>query len=134
MSQGNVEIVRSMYDAFAQGDVDAVIARLDPGIEWNEAEHFPYADGNPYVGPDAVVHGVFARLGSEWEYWSLDIDRLLDAGDTVVACGRYRAKNRATGGEINAQFTHVWDLQDGKAAKFQQYADTHQVLRAMPGR
>jgi ketosteroid isomerase-like protein len=128
-----VEIVRGMYEAFADGNVEAVVARLDPKVEWNEAEHFPYADGNPYIGPQAVVQGVFQRLGSEWEYWSLDIDRILDAGDSVVACGRYRAKNRETKAEINAQFTHVWDLEDGKAARFQQYVDTHQVVRAMPG-
>lgn len=91
MSQGNVEIVRGMYDALAEGNVDAVVARLNPKIEWNEAEHFPYADGNPYIGPDAVVQGVFAPLGSEWEYWSLDVDRILDAGDSVVASGRYRS-------------------------------------------
>jgi ketosteroid isomerase-like protein len=106
---------------------------MDPEIEWNEAENFPYADGNPYIGPDAVVEGVFSRLGSEWEYWALDIDDIVGAGDVVIACGRYRAKSNQTGKEINAQFAHFWGLKDGKAAKFQQYADTHQVVRAVQG-
>ena len=133
MSQENVRIVRGMYDAFAQGDVPGVVEAMEPQIEWNEADNFPYADGNPYVGPDAVVEGVFKRVGDEWEYWSVDIEELLDAGDTVVALGRYKAAHKGTGSSIDAQFVHVWRLRNGKAAKFQQYVDTAQVLRAVGG-
>ena len=131
MSQDNVTVIRSMYAAFAAGDVPAVLAGMDPQIEWNEAEHFPYADGNPYVGPAAVLEGVFKRLGAEWEYWTLVVNEVLDAGDTVVALGRYQAKHRTTGASIDAQFAHVWRLRNGKVTKFQQYADTAQVLSAV---
>lgn len=134
MSQENVKVVESIYAAFASGDVPAVLGSMDPQIVWNEAENFPYADGNPYVGPDAIVEGVFMRLGSEWEYWNLAIKDLLDAGDTVVALGRYQAKNKQTGVEINAQFAHFWGIRSGKAATFQQYADTAQVQKAVGGR
>ena len=46
--------VRALYDAFARGDLAAFLAQLDPGIRWNEAEGFPYSDGNPYVGSEAI--------------------------------------------------------------------------------
>ena len=125
----NVDIVQGMYDAFAEGNVDAVLASLSDSIVWNEAENFIYADGNPYVGPQAVVEGVFARLGQEWEYWNLENISLQSLGeDGVLATGRYKAKNRATTKELNAQFAHVWTLQDGKAARFQQYTDTKQAI------
>ena len=64
MSKENVDLIRNLYDGFAKGDVPAVLAGFDPEIVWNEAENFPYADGNPYCGPDAVLQGVFMRLGS----------------------------------------------------------------------
>jgi ketosteroid isomerase-like protein len=131
MSEQNVQLVRAMYDSFARGDVAEVLGVMDPQIEWNEAENFPYADGNPYIGPTAVAEGVFARLVGEWEYWTLDIQELLDAGSTVVARGRYNAKNRQTGKTISAQFVHMWSVQNGKAVRFQQYADTAQVQAAM---
>jgi ketosteroid isomerase-like protein len=76
---------------------------------------------------------VFARLGDEWDGWSLAIGELLDAGDTVVATGRYSGTYKETGGAINAQFVHVWKVRDGKAVSFQQYTDTAQVQRAMGG-
>jgi ketosteroid isomerase-like protein len=131
MSKENVETIRNLYDLFAEGDVPTVLEAFDPEIEWNEAENFPYADRNPYIGPNAVLEGVFTRLGTEWDYWKLNVGEVLDAGDSVVAMGRYQAKNRITGKEISAQFAHVWKLEDGKAVSFQQYADTHQVVNAM---
>ena len=131
MPENSVEVVRSMYNAFATGDVPTVVAKMDPEIEWNEAQNFPYADNNPYIGPDAVVEGVFTRLADEWDGWSLDIDEYLDAGDAAAVTGRYRATHKQTGKKINAQFTHVWKVRDGKAVSFQQYVDTAQVQQAM---
>jgi ketosteroid isomerase-like protein len=128
----NAGVIQSLYNAFAKGDVPGVLAGLDAEVVWNEAENFPYADGNPYIGHDAVVNGVFARIGAEWEYWNLLDMSLSEMGsDKVFATGRYNAKHKRTGKSINAQFVHVWTLKDGKAIQFQQYADTKQVAAAI---
>ena len=131
MSKENVGLVSSVYDAFAKGDVPTVLAAMDQAIEWNEAENFPYADRNPYIGPTAILEGVFARLGGEWEYFKLGLEEILDAGDTVVSRGRYDALYKKTGAKISAQFVHVWKLRNGKILKFQQYTDTLQVAKAI---
>lgn len=129
MSMANVELVRGIYDAFAAGDVAGVLGRMSPDIVWNEAEHFPYADGNPYVGPEAVLNGVFARCIGEWDGFGVEIDEILDAGETVVALGRYVGTYKATGRAQRTQLVHVWRVADGKVVGFQQYADTLQVAR-----
>jgi ketosteroid isomerase-like protein len=129
MSKENADLIRAIYGAFAAGDVPGVVARMSPDIVWNEAENFPYADGNPYCGPEAILGGVFARLGSEWDGFAAAPEEYLDAGDTIVVLGRYRGACKATGLEQNAQMVHVWRVEDGKAARFQQYVDTLQVAR-----
>lgn len=131
MSKENVALVRAIYDAFGAGDVGGVLGRMSPDIVWNEAENFPYADGNPYVGPEAVANGVFARCATEWDGFAVAIDEILDAGDTVVALGRYHGTYKATGVAQRTQLVHVWRIADGKAARFQQYADTLQVGRVI---
>jgi uncharacterized protein len=130
MSQENVDLIRAIYDAFAAGDIAGVLGRMSPDIVWNEAENFPYADGNPYRGPEAVLAGVFARIGAEWDGFEALAEEMIDGGDTVVALGRYRGTCKATGRSISAQLAHVWRVEGGKAAAFQQYADTLQVARA----
>lgn len=130
MAQSNVDLVRAIYSAFAAGDIPGVVSRMSPDIVWNEAENIRYADGNPYRGPDAVVTGVFARIGGEWDGFSAVPEEYLDAGDTVVVLGRYRGTFKDTGRGIDAQMVHVWRVEDGKIAAFQQYADTLQFARA----
>ncbi len=131
MSASNVDLIRGLYAKFSAGDVPGVLAMFAPDVVWNEAENFPYADNNPYEGPEAVLNGVFARLGAEWDGWAVEPEQLLDAGDTVVALGRYRGAHKATGKAIHPQMVHVWTIKNGKVARFQQYADTHAVLQAM---
>jgi len=129
MSKENVDLIRAIYDCMAAGDVPGIIAAMSPDIVWNEAENFPYADGNPYRGPEAILGGVFARLGSEWDGFAAVPEEFLDAGDTVVVLGRYRGTFKATGLGLNAQLAHVWRVADGKAVAFQQYTDTLQAAR-----
>ena len=129
MSQENVALVQAIYAAFKAGDVPGVVARMSPDIVWNEAENFPYADRNPYLGPEAILTGVFARLGTEWEGFAAIPEEFLDAGDTVVVLGRYQGIYRATGRALDAQLVHVWRVEDGKAVAFQQYTDTLQATR-----
>ena len=51
MSKENVALIKGLYDGFTAGDVPGVLGRMSPSIVWNEAENFPYADKNPYIGP-----------------------------------------------------------------------------------
>ncbi|HEV7692109.1 MAG TPA: nuclear transport factor 2 family protein [Hyphomonadaceae bacterium] len=131
MSKENVALIKGIYDAFGKGDVPAVLGAMSPAMVWNEAENFPYADKNPYVGPDAIVQGVFMRLATEWDGFTVAPEEFLDAGDTIVVLGRYRGSYKATGKPQNTQMVHVWRVKDGKAAQFQQYADTLQVARVI---
>ena len=131
MSKENVALVQGIYDAFAAGDVPGVLGRMSADIVWNEAENFPYADGNPYIGPEAVANGVFMRCATEWDGFAVQIDEVLDAGDTIVALGHYLGTYKATGRPQRTQLVHVWRVANGKAARFQQYADTLQVAKVI---
>ena len=131
MSQQNVTLIRNLYAAFAQGDIPAVLAAMSPGIVWHEAENYPYADGNPYRGADAILAGVFARIGSEWDGFAAVAEEYVDGGDTIVVLGRYRGTYRASGRSMDAQMVHVWRLADGRITRFDQRVDTLQSARVM---
>lgn len=58
----NIDVINNLYAAFATGDMPTVLGSMNSEIEWNEAESNSLADGNPYVGPDAILTGVLHVL------------------------------------------------------------------------
>jgi uncharacterized protein len=128
----NVSIMHDLYSDFGSGNIPGVLSGMSADVEWNEAENFPYWDRKPFIGPDAILEGVFARIGSDWEYWNLTDMQLYNMDDDMVlATGRYQAKYKKNGAIINAQFAHVWTFEDSKVIKFQQYTDTKQMANAI---
>jgi uncharacterized protein len=133
MSNNNAAIVRSIYESVRKGNTDAFVEALDPSVVWNVAENFLYADGNPFVGPQAVVEGLFARATAEWDAFSHHLEKFVVDGDTVAVFGRYAAVSKLTGKQVDAQMVHVWELRNGKVVRFQQYTDTAQWRDAAMG-
>ncbi len=131
MTSANIELIKGLYSSFDAGDVPAVLGLMRPDIVWNEAENNPYADGNPYIGPEAVLNGIFARCATEWDGFAVTPDEFIDAGDTVVALCRYTGAHKGTGKSLNAQVVHIWRISGGKVAAFDQRLDTFQFQRVM---
>lgn len=124
----NTTTIDNLYKAFAIGDVPTVLGLLDSQVVWNEAEGNKYADGNPYIGPEAVLNGVFARIGAEHEYFNLTDIKLHSMDDNqVLATLRYNAKVLNNSAKYDVQVAHLWKLKDGKAIAFQQYVDTKKL-------
>lgn len=106
-----IEVTRTIYDAFARGDVARLLGHVDPHVEWRLAEGHPYSPaGTTWIGHEAVVENFFARAEADWDSGTFG----------------------ATGRSLDAQGCHVWRLRDGKVTSFQQYLDTNQ-LRAVMG-
>jgi steroid delta-isomerase-like uncharacterized protein len=127
----NLTVIDNIYKAFAVGDIPIVIASLDTSVVWNEAEGNSLADGNPYMGPDAVLNGVFARLGDKYETFALaNIELHEMSNNQVLATLRYKGTAKLTGKIIDAQAAHHWTLNNGKVTAFQQYVDTKQLAES----
>ncbi len=130
INPNNVTVIDNLYKAFAAGEIPKVLEAMDAKIEWNEAEGNSYADGNPYIGPEAVLNGVFGRIMAEHEYFKLEDIELHDmTNNKVLATLRYDAKHN-NGNTYNAQVAHLWTLDEGKVTAFQQYVDTKKLYDA----
>lgn len=119
MSDSAVELVQGGYGMFARGDVEALSALL-ADTEWHEAAGMPY--GGVYNGADAIFQNVFGPIGADIQNFSAQPDEFLDAGDRVIALGRYGGTGGV--GPLDVPFAHVWTIAAGKVVKFVQYADT----------
>ena len=117
MSDQNLELVRGAYESFSQGDVPAVLAILADDIAWTVPPPLPQAvDAN---GRDEVG-AFFQRLGGIWEGLDLELADFVASGDRVCVIGR--GSGKVGGQETSYGFVHAWTLADGKAVRFDEYA------------
>jgi ketosteroid isomerase-like protein len=121
----NKEIVEGAYASFAQGDVPAALGAMADDIQWTEADGFPLA--GTYVGPQAVLEGVFMRLGEIGDDYAVVPEQFVADGDTVVMLGHYAWKHKSSGEPAVVKMAHVWTLDGGKLVRFQQHVDTVRV-------
>lgn len=122
-------IIRDLYAAFARGDIPTVLGAMAPDATWTESEGGPY--GGTYRGADAILAGVFMKLGGEWDGFAAVPAQFVAEGDTVVVLGEYSGTFKATGRAFRAPFAHVWKLSDGRVTAFTQVTDTVLHRRAM---
>ena len=130
MSEQNLEVIKGAYAAFAGGDVPAVLGVFADDIEWHEADGMPY--GGVYRGGEAVVQNVFGPISQDVEGFALTPEEFMSAGDTVAAVVRYTGTGKVTGKPLDLPVVHVWDIQDGKAVRFRQFADTVKFAEVVP--
>jgi len=123
MTQSNAELLRSGYEAFAAGDVPAVLALFSEDIIWHAPGRNPIS--GDYTGHNEVV-GFFQTLGERSNgTFHLVVHDIVDSGeDKVVAL--VTETGERNGISLHSSSVHVWRMHDGKAASFQAYqADDH---------
>jgi ketosteroid isomerase-like protein len=111
MAQESIEIVRAAIEAWNRSDFGAWIGAWD-----ERAEFHPYGcsvEGHAYHGHDGLRQFV-AEMAEDWEQVRFEVDEIRCAGEQVVALGRLRARERASGVERDVPLALVGVVRDGK--------------------
>lgn len=117
----NVEVVESMYESFAKGDMETVVATWNEDIELHEPEGI--VAGGTYRGQNEVVE-LLTTIAGMYEEMSATPERYVNSGDTVVALGTGSGISAETGKSVEFPFAHVYDFEDGKISRWISYIDT----------
>jgi ketosteroid isomerase-like protein len=129
MSEENVEAFKRSLAAGNRGDVEALLAELDPKVEWHAAL--------PMLGGEAVYRGhegVREFLLDVWEVIAdteFDFPEIRDVGDKVVGLGHFRGRGKGSGVETETPFAYVAQFRGGKAIRVRAYLDPQQALAAI---
>jgi ketosteroid isomerase-like protein len=87
MSQENVEVVRTLFDAFARRNHEAAFDYYDADIEWDASRAREWGDvdtAGVYHGHDSV-RAYWRHWMSAWEDIEATEVEFVDKGQTVVA-------------------------------------------------
>ncbi|HWG07996.1 MAG TPA: nuclear transport factor 2 family protein [Solirubrobacteraceae bacterium] len=130
MSGQSVDVVKGIYEAFARGDVPGVLGAFADDIEWYEAEGMPY--GGLHRGGEAVAEKVFGPITTDVEGFAVTPEEFMASGDAVAVVTRYTGTGKGTGKRLDEPVVHVWDIRDGRAARFRQFIDTVSYAEVVP--
>jgi ketosteroid isomerase-like protein len=111
MSRENVELVRAGFDAWNRGDLE-----VWRSLWAEEAEFYPLRaqlEGRPYSGHDGLER-FLAEIRQDWDEPRFRIEETRPAGQQVVAIGRFRARGRASGVDLNVPLGALARVREGK--------------------
>jgi ketosteroid isomerase-like protein len=131
MSQENVdadfEVIRRAWRASGQKDLAALERDLDPDIVT-----IPFGaamEGKSYRGVDAVVGWLRDEIWANWEHFDTVPEEFMRVGQRILVTGRWHARGKASGVELDIPATWVIEVRDGKITYWRTYTDRHQALR-----
>jgi ketosteroid isomerase-like protein len=127
MSQENVEVVRKAYEAFARGDLTAVLGQLDPAVVSYTASPLP--DPVEHRGHDGFLRWVENWTGA-FDEFVIEVEDHIAAGEKVVIRALQRATGATSGVPVEQTFWLLHFLREGKIVRIGIHGTEDQALKA----
>src|SRR6476620_11544534 len=128
MSQENVEIVRSIYEAFNRRDWDAAFRHFHPDAEvTNPPRAGPVA--GTYRGRDQI-QGFWEDILTPFEAASAELEELFESGDQVAVAVKLRARPKGSSAEIEIRQGHLFTIRNGKVVSSQGFPKPRDAFEA----
>jgi ketosteroid isomerase-like protein len=129
MSQGNVEVIRRAFEAFNAGDYSVFLKLYDRDIVL-------------CVPPGVIESGVFHGAKEVERYYRrwfgpfggttrLEIEELIEAGDSVIAIHRETARGRLSGAEVDRLSISIHTMRGGKIIRIDHPASREAALETV---
>lgn len=130
MSNPNVELSKSMYDAFQRGDVPYILDHVADDVTWG----FNPLANVPVYGLRRGKNGVaafFQDLNKHLEFHTFEPRRFVADGNDVVVYLSIRTTVKSSGIDVDQdQEIHVFRFENGKVRSARFYHDCAKTLAA----
>ena len=121
-----LEIVRSVYERWAQGDFRTADV-FDPHVILVMRPQFP--DAGVYVGTDGVARYMRGFL-EPWTKITIEAKEIIRAGDSVVVEVLQCGVGDASGAETEFRYFHLWTFRGDKAIRLESVRERSEVHQA----
>jgi ketosteroid isomerase-like protein len=135
VSSPNSDLIRRGYEAWNRGDIEGVLALLDPKIEWRGYTHIPDVPEAGTLTGREEVRLWLERFLEAWEELEIELDELIESGDQLVALVRFHGVGKGSGVQVEGGVdAHVWTVRDGRAVAVSLYQGTREGLEEVRSR
>jgi uncharacterized protein len=129
MPESNLEIVKSGYEKFGNGDIEGLLALFTDDIDWStpHVENVPY--GGNRLGLEEVAE-FFKVLAETEDIIYFEPTEFIEQGPRVVVLGRIKSTAKSTGRSYETDWVHLYSVHEGKITSFHEFFDTAAVAQA----
>jgi ketosteroid isomerase-like protein len=125
---GPSEIVRAVIAAYNERDMDAMLARFDPGVVWHTTPGFLWP--GPYRGRDAV-RSLFERWWQGWDTGYADADELVEANGKVMVSADVHGRSAGDGLDVHVRLNWVFHVREGLIDLVRSYESVDEARAAL---
>jgi ketosteroid isomerase-like protein len=127
VTEPNVDVVRRMFAAFAERDLETMLASMDEEVEFLPVTANLTTGGVPYRGHEGIAR-YLEDVKGVWPQLRIYPEELRDLGDSVVCLGRVRA--RGGGMIIDRPTGWVFKMRAGRILRGRVYGTQEEALEA----
>jgi uncharacterized protein len=126
-SQENIELVKSAFDAWNRGEIEAFADHVAADVAWLEVSGRPEGEASERLGRDRLRQSL-ESLFEAFESYRLELERIHDVGDRVVALVREVARGRASGLEVAGRWGYLITVEKAQIVRIEAYRDAALAL------
>jgi ketosteroid isomerase-like protein len=117
MPHSNEEMLRTIYDALARGDINTLMGSLTDDIKYQISGRSPVS--GEYSGKDEVLGFIGKLMELSGGTFSVEVLDILANDRHGVTLTMERGQRE--GKSLQNRAVHVWELQDGRGTSFRGY-------------
>lgn len=127
MSERNVEALRRLYAAWAEGDFTTGLSMLERNVTL--VVDAATLDGGVFVGEEGVKR-YMTRFLQAWESLNIVATGFRDRGDTVVAEVEQTGVGRDSGAPVKTTYFQLWTFRGAKVVRLETILSEAEALEA----
>jgi ketosteroid isomerase-like protein len=127
VAAADMDVVRAVFAAFTERDVERAISHADPGVELIAVTGDQAGQAQPYRGHEGIRQ-YFRDVAAVWEEIRLMPGDFRQDGDTILVTGRVSARSAAR--VVAGSTGWIWRLRAGKVTYARVYPSAAEAIAA----
>jgi ketosteroid isomerase-like protein len=124
----NRQVIEHLYELFDRRDFESAVEFTTDDLEMDA--YFARLHAEPFHGPGGMLK-FMSELFTDFEDFRITRNRYVEVADSVIVFCSSSARGRVSGVPLELESIHVWDLRDGRVARFSAHLETDEMINAI---
>jgi ketosteroid isomerase-like protein len=132
MGSESVELVRRVYIAWQEGDLEELLTLVDREVSWSPVLRFLEGE-KPALGHQGIRRW-FRRIRITYRSLRVVPESFEDHGDRVLVLGRLVGASRLEEGELDVHVAWIWTVRAGRVVEMKAFLEERTAREELASR